>query len=60
MPMEIGRLFFIGLPAVVAGVLGGAKCYDYLPHHLYLRSVHLLLVAMGVLLLVTSLVAVVQ
>ena len=57
---EIGHLFLIGLPAVLAGVFSGAKCYDRLPHQLYLRSIHLLLVAMGVLLLSNSLYGVVH
>ena len=60
MPPEIGRLFLIGLPAVVAGVLSGAKCYDYLPHRFYLHSVYLLLVIMGVLLLGASLYGMIQ
>lgn len=60
MPQETGYLFLVGLPAVVAGVLSGAKCYDFLPHRLYLRAVHLLLVAMGVLLLGSSVVGMVH
>jgi len=47
------RLFLLTLPAVVAGVTAGAYCYDRLPQHIYLRSVHLLLVIMGLVLIVS-------
>jgi len=45
------HLFLLTLPAVVIGVVAGAFCYDRLPQHIYLRSVHLLLIVMGLVLI---------